>query len=814
MVYRINPVKPLASKRPMLLPCSTSRVGLLLALVLISFDQLAMSQSLVNPTDGSVKEASPKLLPSSGATGAEPENPMHEALRGVDLRRTRLKNRLLDSTSGKTPVKVFSYGKAGLLPSSPVKSSALASMAKINFVAEPADAWDEVQGSTEVRPRLVVYSQLIDELTSDKWKQVRDYARSQAATQQPGSDLGVSTLMRGVASMVQQVSGMAPLRQPLPSGIAFNIPSQQGELKAVYNSSIKRYAFDMKFVVPFHRTPLSSGSLPVQYGTTDGKPWIFHSLEYKVDLDCDGDSTGWQLLPSSQTRRDISVVQFDYSPIRAFRLGNTWLQQRDACISVRARGSNGSGQLSSVSVESNTVRLRLKAPDANPFILIGMGDSYGSGEGNPFNPSQRNSHRAPDTIEWWQPGAFGDLGLASRDPYLEATAALCHRSSKSGVGKAARAIYDGNQQTGLNMAFAHVACSGATSRKFFEDYSPGFEENWFYINSKNFGPSFRESDILRNRQTQNEPGGEREFLREVERIGAYKDNSVDPQLWQAVWWANKYFSNQSQGSGEAVDAVIVSIGGNDAKFSQFIKDCVIMPGDCYNEDSTKNDFSKINARVRSAVYWVAGGVQQRFPNAKIYFTLYTDGLSKRPSPGACSENDERSNSEYASGVFGDPFWDLPLVDALFLKRVIEDINRSIREQVSALTAWRIATPERQQSMAANLIDQFPDTAPNLYRPRPLRPNVATIGKQFYDHRDNGFCVQGRRVIMFSDEAGPRQGFDHGGIWSSGGFHPNDYGYSLYAASIVEALTSSHEFRRSWPSPVPATPTYAVIPPGF
>ena len=44
--------------------------------------------------------------------------------------------------------------------------------------------------------------------------------------------------------------------------------------------------------------------------------------------------------------------------------------------------------------------------------------------------------------------------------------------------------------------------------------------------------------------------------------------------------------------------------------------------------------------------------------------------------------------------------------------------------------------------------------------------------------------------MFNTEAGDVQGYDLVGLWSSGGWHPNDLGYSLYGNAIAEDLAAT------------------------
>jgi hypothetical protein len=71
----------------------------------------------------------------------------------------------------------------------------------------------------------------------------------------------------------------------------------------------------------------------------------------------------------------------------------------------------------------------------NDIVIVSMGDSAGSGEGNP------DRARTSTTAEAWQNRR-------------------CHRSSLAGSARAARSIEDADSHT--SVTFVHVACSGAT----------------------------------------------------------------------------------------------------------------------------------------------------------------------------------------------------------------------------------------------------------------------------------------------------------------------------------------------------------------
>jgi hypothetical protein len=86
------------------------------------------------------------------------------------------------------------------------------------------------------------------------------------------------------------------------------------------------------------------------------------------------------------------------------------------------------------------------------FLIVGMGDSAGSGEGNPHTPAT-SDHR-----ETWQN-------------------ARCHRSALSGQALAAKVLED--LDTKSSVTFVHVACSGATIHEgLLGPYKPQLEDGF------------------------------------------------------------------------------------------------------------------------------------------------------------------------------------------------------------------------------------------------------------------------------------------------------------------------------------------------
>lgn len=180
------------------------------------------------------------------------------------------------------------------------------------------------------------------------------------------------------------------------------------------------------------------------------------------------------------------------------------------------------------------------SPEANPapkgvptFVMIGFGDSYGSGEGAPERPgnyvynSTVGRYVAQSEAVW----TVGGDSFTDR----------CHRSPLSGLEQAADLLkrsFVGK----VSIKFKNFACSGASIR---------------YSIDAGFG------------NVTGSPGSGG-ILTKYQGMGADKETlePMPPQVEQANAWlaANKFTQ---------VDAALVNIGGNDAGFGRMLGLCAV-----------------------------------------------------------------------------------------------------------------------------------------------------------------------------------------------------------------------------------------------
>lgn len=467
--------------------------------------------------------------------------------------------------------------------------------------------------------------------------------------------------------------------------------------------------------------------------------WLYDHAEYSIQDCIGGDWSPWRAMAGQHvTEVTIPIDEYEPGSVRQ-------------CLRARVQiiGTEFDDRISSHVPRSGEKVALLPDVDeedlVDPFVVVGFGDSYGSGEGNPYVKNDADEDYYDDCLDsiedsvstsarcdvelWWEPDALSEVGI--NDTALT-NAGACHRSSESGLSKAIQKLWE---NYGGEITYGHFACSGATSGHIWrEKYEPGFwdDPTWMPV-----------------------------------------------QITEALDWLETVDRSASE-----VDAVVVSIGGNDVGFSDVIYDCFIEAGDCNDEDDTIELYDSILVDIPEAINTVVVAVRSNFPNAEVYFTLYTDGISVNPassydedSDGVCSYDDDPwfSSVPYDS----DEFWDILADDSRFVRNFLVRLNQTITDTVAQID---VRGARRTIGSLGFHYQVFLDED----RPQGAGA-VQVISGQFDRYRNNGFCTRSRRNIVFNDEAIDNQGADQYGFWSSGGWHPNDQGHRQYAESIVEAL---------------------------
>jgi Tol biopolymer transport system component len=241
-------------------------------------------------------------------------------------------------------------------------------------------------------------------------------------------------------------------------------------------------------------------TMPSRYGADGDGDGLIDSFEpdppllqvdpggFQVDFAGSGDACGVSVL----TRWRIEGVEVGVGDPNVVA-GNphsctfSYLFAREGSYEVALEGRDGSG---------NVVVLVTHVVPVQDYLIVSIGDSVASGEGNPDVPGA--------VLPEWQ-------------------SEQCHRSALAGPARAARAVEQADQRT--SVTFLHLACSGAT------------------IN-----------DGLLGSYDGIEPGA-----------------PLPPQVDQ--------LQDKDLVGDREIDAVLVSIGANDVKFSTVVELC-LLKDDC------------------------------------------------------------------------------------------------------------------------------------------------------------------------------------------------------------------------------------------
>ncbi len=173
------------------------------------------------------------------------------------------------------------------------------------------------------------------------------------------------------------------------------------------------------------------------------------------------------------------------------------------------------------------------------YVIVGMGDSFGSGEGN---PAKKKTYALTwRTTRWWNADGTTDPEAASD----------CHRSSESGFYKTVRRLK--STFTHFNFINKNFACTGAKIQDLYSrSYIPPTEQN-------------------------------------TQTDGDWTRNTEYPaQILQIDAWLREKEPVQSRAR---IDAMYISIGGNDAGFAPAIEHCIGVDN-CVTENRVIRDLNE------------------------------------------------------------------------------------------------------------------------------------------------------------------------------------------------------------------------------
>nr|WP_321456088.1 hypothetical protein [uncultured Cohaesibacter sp.] len=247
------------------------------------------------------------------------------------------------------------------------------------------------------------------------------------------------------------------------------------------------------------------------------------------------------------------------------------------------------------------------------FLLVAMGDSFGSGEGNPhtYAVAQRdvdsNKYKNPKPAMWWDP--------------------RCHRSLFSSSGLTTALLADGNRDKSFSLI--NTACSGAETTFGLTEAYRGklsiaqtatlwtrytnslipevYEESYF-----GFDPSFRAKSMINSR----EKPAKRDIPAQIKQLKRILDCGGMPC--------------------RKPDAIMLYMGVNDIGFSDLVVDLILnceSRGACMKENEkqineglkqTKKTLTSFKAKLKEA------GLYPQKDN-QIYIVSYPNPLTRQGS---------------------------------------------------------------------------------------------------------------------------------------------------------------------------------------
>ncbi len=322
--------------------------------------------------------------------------------------------------------------------------------------------------------------------------------------------------------------------------------------------------------------------------------------------------------------------------------------------------------------------------DLKDYLIVSLGDSYASGEGNPEVPGTY-------TIAFPPCRQGGTLQLTTpcvKDVRQSAawTGEACHRSSWAGPAQAALAFERADPHT--TVTFVSLACSGAT-----------IEEG------------------LLGRQVNRPPD-------RPPQVEALADLLCPPPR-----------SCPDPSTQRRVDALVISIGGNDIGFSDIVKVCVRLVGPCAG-DHIPEDSPVAQARPKLRTLGLLYVQLFRAINARL--TVATVFLTENADAWIGAQG------RYCS-IGGFPLWaEIQRDDVRWLHQNLMDPLNATARTIARTLGW-------------------------IY--------VDGVADSFHGH---GYCAADRWIVRYP-ESWARQGDDRGTL------HPNRQGHRLYAQRIGEVL---------------------------
>ncbi len=274
--------------------------------------------------------------------------------------------------------------------------------------------------------------------------------------------------------------------------------------------------------------------------------------------------------------------------------------QQDELVVFHDRDRDGHHDITQPNDPAPEASSRIPLPIAKAVNYIALGDSYSSGEAGANPPAGRYiTHRVGDRL---------DGGLE------------CHRWSESYPALFQQDTL-GNDALGIDVTFATVACTDAISHNI---YHPGDRH----------GTSTAGLFAHTNRPSVKAPATVPTLNETTNMIELVPQAGWEPrQGAQLATWQNLL-----ELQNENVDMITLTIGGNDAGFSQVLRSCIHVTDELFEGDfdttCTAEDLALGFEQVQTRITYVLQHIKQVAPQAAIFVLGYP---YVTPLMGTCAD---------------------------------------------------------------------------------------------------------------------------------------------------------------------------------
>ena len=417
---------------------------------------------------------------------------------------------------------------------------------------------------------------------------------------------------------------------------------------------------------PFSTEPSepASSSSPLQTSTFNPLPQGFDwSMAERFPVDLDGDGVRDFRYDSEYLQPKSFMVTLDGCPTVDPGYTYQWLVKRSDegnwRVAYLDQGCRFTSSFPGQGMYEVTLTIRTSSGDSREYVqqvavkdwlIVSLGDSYGSGEGNPDIPRNEGGPKWADQ--------------------------RCHRSFKAGSALAAQQLEEQDRRT--SVTYVSLACSGATISR--PTYNQGSLSTF-----KQEG-SYQGSGLL------------------YDYIGIEHPSPVDGPWPDSAFLPPQVEQLASLVQQRRIDALVITAGGNDMGFGDVLKHCVVTTNCHLHADGNhlNSGVNQLRAAMQSR-YWNLGNqIANTLNVSNVYLTEYPD-FSRDANGETCSSimKDVGDNTNFFGGLVidgivrhqGEILW----IQQNFLPPLTQEMTTAVQTQRNNGRPWHYVGGIQEES---------------------------------------------------------------------------------------------------------------------